>query len=464
MKSPRCKDLAGAAVASALALGYFWVAWSRHRNYWSGAFDLGIFDQAAWQLGHGRDYISLVDRRVLADHFSPILYPIALLYRVAPSPGWLLAIQSIALASTILPLRGMARDLSISPWIPTGLVIASAPLLSASVFDFHPAALAVPFIAWAVRCATIDNHMGLVVATFGVILCRADLGITLVAVAIVARGSRSRNILLVLGSASMMLGAIGPAWFGPTNGWAPHFGHLGAGPLDAAIHPSRVVASLISSSALDPLMAWTAAGGALIILRPRWLVAVLVAGAPILLSRWPGTALPWFHYGAPVAPLVIGGSLVALASTSIRHKAVRMVAGVVMTLTPAMILLAASPLSPNAPARVHIPTVLHLDSNRDAAAALAHVKPGDAVSAEHTLIPHLSQREQVYAFPLPFRPASGVFAPGSEPDLTQYGPDVIDVVVVSVDEDLAGLEHFEVVAEVRGYQILRPSVERITSR
>ena len=41
-----------------------------------------------------------------------------------------------------------------------------------------------------------------------------------------------------------------------------------------------------------------------------------VAGLPVLLSQWPGTEEPFFHYGAPLVPARLGGAVVALADRS----------------------------------------------------------------------------------------------------------------------------------------------------
>ena len=135
--------LVGVLAASLTVVGVL-----RHANYWS-EFDLAVFDQGVWQLSRGRTYVSLIDRNIFADHFSPVLFLFAPLYRIVATPVWLIVAQSLALAATLIPMRRLADELRAPRWLATVLVIGSGPLLAAGVFDFHASTLAVPFVAVA---------------------------------------------------------------------------------------------------------------------------------------------------------------------------------------------------------------------------------------------------------------------------------------------------------------------------
>jgi len=178
-------DRAGLLGAGLLAVGLFVVSWLRHQHHWTG-FDLAIFDQAVWQLAHGRDHISLVERHVMADHFSPVLYGFGLLYRLAPTTAWLFGAQALALGATVLPMRGVARHFDQPPGRATLLVVLSSPLIAAGLFDFHPITLAVPFLASTLLFALQGRPMATTVAAIAAALCRADLALVLLAIAVVA--------------------------------------------------------------------------------------------------------------------------------------------------------------------------------------------------------------------------------------------------------------------------------------
>jgi uncharacterized membrane protein len=431
------------------------LGWVRHSNFWSGAFDLGIFDQAVWQLSHGRATISFVERNVFADHFSPVLLLFVPLYWVAASPLWLLGGQAVALGATVLPMRALARDRGVAAWAATALVCASAPLLAAATFDFHPSTLAVPAIATMVLYALRDRPWAAAIAAVAVILCRADLGLVIVATAIVS-GRRCRLPLVVVGLAGAAAGSALPGMFGETNGWVPHFGHLGSGPSDALLHPWDVAEAFLSNSSLRPLLTWVLAAGVLVVLRARWMLALVVAGLPVLLSRWGATAEPWFHYGAPMAPVAIAGTIVSLDPSQRGWRVFRELRPVVVAGGVVVALLLASPLSPSAPDQFRVWDVVRPSTGRDSAAAVRLVRDGEVVSADNRLAPHLAHRERIYLFPLPFAMVEGFFAEGSEPDLADYPPDLVDVVLAPDDTvGLEALEGYTIVERVLGFVVLR---------
>ncbi len=287
-------DRAGLLGAGLLAIGLFVVSWLRHQHHWTG-FDLAIFDQGAWQIAHGRDHISLVERHVMADHFSPVLYGFGLLYRVVPTAAWLFGAQALALGATVLPMRGVARHFDQPPGRATLLVVLSSPLLAAGLFDFHPVTLAVPFLASTLLFALQGRPVATTVAAIAAALCRADLALVLLAIAIVA-APRARWRLVAVAVAAAAVSAVVPGRFGDTNGWAPHFGHLGASPAQALLHPWDVVAQLLSVKSLSILAFWVVAAGVAIVLRPRWLIA-------LDRGRTSRAALPLGGHWAPLVPL-----------------------------------------------------------------------------------------------------------------------------------------------------------------
>src|SRR5439155_1567682 len=204
----------------------------------------------------------------------------------------------------VLPVRALARDIRVDQRLATLLVVLSAPLAAAALFEFHPATLAVPFIAWALLGARRGDVRLTVLASLIVLACRTDLGWVLASLAIVARG-RTWRPLLLFGLAGLIAGSVIPAALGNPGSWTPHYGHLGSSPTDFALHPWRLVTKGFGRDPLTTLSSWLLPVGFLIVLKPRWLLTVVVAGFPVLFSRWPGTQLPWFHYGAPFVPVVV---------------------------------------------------------------------------------------------------------------------------------------------------------------
>jgi hypothetical protein len=151
----------------------------------------------------------------------------------------------------------------------------------------------------------------------------------------------------------------------------------------------------------------------------------------VLFSRWAGTQLPWFHYGAPFVPLVIGGALEATSASSGSgpevpiHRAPAVVIGGAVAAA-----LLFGPLSPRAPDSVRLWSVLRPDATVDYAAAVDAVRSDDAVSATNRALSHLMHRDHAYLFPLPFTPIHGTYPAGLETPPSRSDARDVDVVIV----------------------------------
>ena len=116
----------------------------------TGAFDLGVYDQALWNAAQGRGLsLTLVPHlgpTRFAIHVEPILFLIVPLYRfVTDDPRLLLWLQTVVIALGGLPLYGLARRRLANDW--AALAIVAAYLLlpaleSVNLFDFHAVGLA----------------------------------------------------------------------------------------------------------------------------------------------------------------------------------------------------------------------------------------------------------------------------------------------------------------------------------
>lgn len=429
-------------MAGLLAVAYASIGWTRHRNHWSGGFDLGVFDHALWRLAQGEGlFSSVLGRSVLGDHLSPALLVLVPAYAVAPTPLWLYILQGLALGGTVLPLRALAREMHAPAWVATLAVALSAPLLAASVFDVHPAVLAVPFIAGALLGAIRDSPRLTLWCSVAIVLCRVDLALVVLGVAIVRWNRATTRALWVvpIGAAATLLL---PVVVDSVDFWGAHYPSLGAGPVDALLHPYRLVTALGRANIADKALIWLLPVGFLTVMRLRWVIGLCVASLPALLSQWPGNALPWYHHAALTVPFAVGGALEALASRPERRRVLMVVAAG----GAAVSLAGFSPLAARAPDDLALQVVLGTDADPHADALLSQVAPDDAVSATNPILPHLGHREDAWVWPAPFRdsiPAElGVTADAAAAAR-------IDVVIV-VEGDRRYLEAF-------GFQVISES-------
>ncbi len=92
-------------IAAIATVVLFFFSSLRHILFKSGAYDLGIFDQAVYLISQREVPISsLMGFHILGDHAAWILYLLAIPYKIYPSVYWLLFIQSLALSIAVLPL------------------------------------------------------------------------------------------------------------------------------------------------------------------------------------------------------------------------------------------------------------------------------------------------------------------------------------------------------------------------
>ncbi|MBI1881029.1 MAG: DUF2079 domain-containing protein [Chloroflexi bacterium] len=148
---------------SVYTLFFSYLSLLNHNHFNTNAFDLGIFDYAAWNNLHGNFFAGLFIGlpSLFAIHFQPILLPLGLVYLIWDDARALLLIQSLVLAVGAVPLYWLARQ-QLNAWL--GLVFAAVYLLfpalqGANLFEFHPITLAaglLPFAYWYLR----QGHFG----------------------------------------------------------------------------------------------------------------------------------------------------------------------------------------------------------------------------------------------------------------------------------------------------------------
>lgn len=127
-----------------LALTLYTVA--KHRCFQTYAWDLGIYSQALYTASHrGQVFVYTCEEYLTESgsffgvHFSPILFLILPIYRLAPRPEALLALQSLLLGASAYPFFLTAKE-SIKPGRAATLSICYLlypALHGVNCYDFH---------------------------------------------------------------------------------------------------------------------------------------------------------------------------------------------------------------------------------------------------------------------------------------------------------------------------------------
>lgn len=137
----------------AFGLTMTWVSCVRHQVFRT-SFDMAIFTQAVWSVTQGQLLFSSIKGGIclLADHFSPLLLPLALPYFVWPNPQTILFVQAFAAASSVFAVYRLAEfRLKEHGWAMTfaAAFVLYLPVRNSIRFDFHPEIIAIPLLIWA---------------------------------------------------------------------------------------------------------------------------------------------------------------------------------------------------------------------------------------------------------------------------------------------------------------------------
>ncbi|NBP25940.1 MAG: DUF2079 domain-containing protein, partial [Proteobacteria bacterium] len=253
--------LAGATGVWFLVL--FVASHMRHAWFQSNLFDLGIFDQTLWLIAHDAPPIATtLGFHMLGDHASVILWPLALLYRIAPSVEWLFGVQALALALGSIPLRAMARERGIGLlWTRTLTLsyLLYPAIFNAALFDFHPEVIAVPALLWAARAGLQGRALPMLAWLALALACKEVLGLTVLffGVWLFLEGRRSLGasaVLLGLGWFLLAAGWMIPAFSGRGPAGLVRYGYLGSSAREILLHaitnPWLVASHLLAPEAV----------------------------------------------------------------------------------------------------------------------------------------------------------------------------------------------------------------------
>jgi uncharacterized membrane protein len=147
---------------AAYVLVSFVLASLRFTGFFAENWDFGIFQQALWSTSHGHilfeagDYELLGVASFFQVHPSFMMFSLAGVYALLPSPFTLLAIQSLVVGFAAVPLYWLTGSITGSRrkaiWVAVAYLIW-LPLLSSQLYDFHlesflPLELFSMFLLW----------------------------------------------------------------------------------------------------------------------------------------------------------------------------------------------------------------------------------------------------------------------------------------------------------------------------
>jgi uncharacterized membrane protein len=192
--------VAAMALAMLVALGAIEV--TKYRYYLYDDFDLALFHQAVLQLLRGSLFTSIRGMAWPGDHSSLVLIVIAPLAAVIRHPLLLPFVQSAALVAGGAAVHRLAR--SAQPSAIAALALAAVWLLQpalgyVALYEFHPEALAVPALLFAVAFARERRRGAALVCAAIALLAKEDVAFAVGTMGVLALVGRRRDARLAAG-------------------------------------------------------------------------------------------------------------------------------------------------------------------------------------------------------------------------------------------------------------------------
>lgn len=491
----------------ALAFSIFFILYlvGRQSAYLTPAEDMGTMDQAVWSLTHGHLFQQTICNIVsdtncyglngisrFAIHFEPILFPISLFYLIWSSPDTLLIIQVLVVASGAFPAFWLARLRLRNELAATGialLYLLYPAQQQATVFDFHAVTLTAALLLFTPYFMYTRRTVWLFVFAILSMACKEEISGVIAMFGLWSilfqHRWKSGGALMLLAIAWLGLDLLIFRVFSPVGHplLTSRYSYLGSSPLQIAHTILRHPHAFLNQYVLNPSdMQYYGILFAPAAFLPLFAPWVLVMAAPSLainvLSTDPNMRTGIFQYNAEIVPILIFATIEAIvlitwlvrwgiqelrllgekarsasASITLPRYLDRLVQPVLLVALIGFVLFnvvrqdftyGALPFSQG----FQWPqTTAHA---RLAQQFVDMIPPTASVSAQSSLVPHVSHRSQIYLFPDGDNTADYVFLDviGDTYPLN-YAPYIHDVKSLLLDGN------YGVVAAQDGYMLFK---------
>ncbi len=307
----------GAAAYAAACLA---LTWASLRRLPENGFDAATFCQALWRFNRGDGMLTTLHDTpaavsVLGEHFMPVLYAFAPIFRLFPGPAALAALHVAGLALGALPLYALAAE-ALGPeggaWIALAY-LASPPTTISAANVFAPESFSAALFLAAVWAQSRGKDAAYAALALAAISCRETNGLVAAALALVlwrrARTPRLHAALAAFGAAWF---AVCVFWIEPRLGFGDPFGPLGL-PRAAATTTLAFARAHAAATALElarrcldagkwlHFARWLAPAAFLPLAEPVWLIPAAPPAAMLLASSSRGllgVAATWYLFPA----------------------------------------------------------------------------------------------------------------------------------------------------------------------
>lgn len=392
-----------------------------HRGLNTSAYDFGLYDQGIWLLSRFHSpFVTLMGRNLFGDHTSFVLIFLVPLYWVFGSSSLLFVVQSLAISAGAIPVFLYARkrlDSESAATIFAIVYLIHPATVWIGLENFHPDSFLGLFVGAAIYAALEKKWRLLFVSVLLSLSVKEDVALVIVPLGVWIACRRSRKVGLATAAISLwyMILAIFGIQQGINgasfrNSWRIPFGGVGGLIKTIFSEPAKLLSHLVSDSRPFYLLQLFLPFAFIFVVFPEVAaISLLVIGINILSTFWYQFHIE-YHYSFVALPALVFGTVYAIGQLPIKFRRWLIGACFVTSLFSAFIW---APL-PGARTDVAYNGSRH-PMVAAANEAMSKIPKSAVVSAYHPLTAQLARREQIYAFPVPFKRALyglDVFAEG----------------------------------------------------
>ena len=291
----------------------------RWATYQYRTFDLAFYVHSFWLTLQGQPNSTILDVSLMGNHAEPICFLLMPFFWLWKHPMFFVVVQALVVATMPFTAYRIARRMEFERrgafWLALVTLLAPATGFMA-LHEFHPETLAAPLILLMLD-ARLASRVGLFWLWFILaVACKENVALMLAwlcAVHYALDRSRSKewqlafNIVpgaLALGWVLLYGLWIGPALNGGRVDYDELYGHVGG--LKGIFTSPGTAISAASKAATSGNLVWGLLLPLLLLplLRPRWLIIAAPIFAQHLLSSRSSEWNIYFHYAAPLLPLM----------------------------------------------------------------------------------------------------------------------------------------------------------------
>lgn len=380
-------------------------SWFRWATYQYTTFDLAFYVQSFWLMLHGHSNASILDVSLMGNHAEPICFLLLPLFWFWQSPMFFIVVQTLLIGTMPFTAYRIARRLEFERksalWLALATLIAPATGYMA-LHEFHPETLSAPLILLMLEARLAQRAVPFWFYFLLSAACKENVSLMLGWLCVVhyfleRRKGKDWQLVfnIVPGIVALTWVAVYAFWVSPAlNGgrvdYNELYGHVG-GIAGVVQSPGTALSAALNAVKNGNLVLCTFVPFLVLpLLRPRWIIISAPLFAQHLLSSRSSEWNIYFHYAAPILPLLWYGAAEACAKLYWRDTMARWVFAACVGVQIWM-----------GPIRSVLSTMNSFSSAREKAAIrselLEAIPPDASVVAGQPYLSHLAMREKVYS-------------------------------------------------------------------